>query len=203
VPDDAPPTGGSPAPEPEANGPPRQQPAEPLERPADEPASAPAPDQLEAAPAAPGRGPRNRRPARILALETLYETDVAHHPPGEVLQRRAAAQTTRPEMLAYARELLDGVLRHRQELDDIIQRRASQWPMAQMAAIDRNILRLALYECLYRSDTVPVKVAINEAVELAKLYGSESSARFINGVVGRVVGQPDDDQDSPTSRDQN
>ena len=144
-----------------------------------------------------------RRHARILALETLYETDLAHHQPGEVFRRHEAETTATPENVEYARGLLRGVLQHRQELDDIIQQRASQWPVAQMAAIDRNILRLALYECLYRSDTVPVKVAINEAIELAKTYGSDSSARFVNGVIGRVVDLPGESQDSSTSRDPN
>jgi transcription antitermination protein NusB len=134
------------------------------------------------------RGVPPRRLARVLALETLYETDLAHHRPGEVLQRRSSDSQPEPEVAEYAQELLAGVLQHRWELDDIIQARASAWPVAQMATVDRNILRLGLYESLYKRDTVPVKVAISEAVELAKLYGSDSSARFVNGVIGRVVG---------------
>lgn len=172
--------------------------------------SDPTPDQEPDGPAtdrdavhAQRRAAGGRRQARILALETLYETDVARHPPGEVFRRHESETTATPQNVEYARELLRGVLRHRQELDDIIQQRARQWPVAQMAAIDRNILRLALYECLYRSDTVPMKVAINEAIELAKTYGSDSSARFVNGVIGRVVDLPGESQDPSTSRDQN
>jgi N utilization substance protein B len=141
----------------------------------------------------------------VLALETLYETDLAHHRPGEVLQRRSSDSQPEPEVTEYAQELLAGVLQHRRELDDIIQARASAWPVAQMAAVDRNILRLGLYESLYKRDTVPVKVAISEAVELAKLYGSDSSARFVNGVIGRVVGpapvETEKPQASPGSND--
>jgi N utilization substance protein B len=150
------------------------------------------------------RGAPPRRRARVLAFETLYETDLAHHRPGEVLHRRAVDLQPQPEVAEYAQELLAGVLEHRHELDDIIQARASAWPVAQMAAVDRNILRLGLYECLYKRDTVPVKVAISEAVELAKLYGSDSSARFVNGVLGRVVGPtPGDTEDPTASQDQN
>jgi N utilization substance protein B len=134
-----------------------------------------------------------RRKARVLALETLYETELARHPPGEVLGRRSADLQPEPAVAEYARELLAGILQHRRELDDIIQTRASAWPVAQMAAVDRNILRLGLYESLYKRDTVPLKVAISEAVELAKLYGGESSARFVNGVLGREVGSGHED----------
>jgi N utilization substance protein B len=94
---------------------------------------------------------------------------------------------------AYARELVGGVLRERPELDRIIQERAPTWPLRQMAATDRTILRLGLYECRYKRGIVPVKVAINEAIELAKLYGGESSPRFVNGVLGQLA----DDDESP------
>jgi N utilization substance protein B len=131
---------------------------------------------------------QGRRQARILALETLYETDLAHHHPSEVLQRRSAVLQPDAEVADYARELLAGILRHRRELDDIIQARASAWPVAQMSPVDRNVLRLGLYESLYKRDTVPLKAAINEAVELAKVYGGDNTARLVNGVLGREVG---------------
>jgi N utilization substance protein B len=118
----------------------------------------------------------------------LYEVDVAHHPPGEVLERLMATEPADPKVAAYARELVAGVLRHRVELDQFIQERAPTWPLRQMAAVDRTILRLGLYECRHKHGIVPVKVAINEAIELAKLYGGESSPRFVNGVLGRLVG---------------
>ena len=134
----------------------------------------------------------------MLALETLYETDLAHHRPGEVLQRRMADLKSEPEVADYARDLLAGVLQHRRELDEIIQARASAFPLSEMLVVERNILRLGLYESLHKRDTVPLKVAINEAVELAKLYGSEKSSRFVNGVLGRAVGSaPEDSEHGP------
>jgi N utilization substance protein B len=142
---------------------------------------------------------QRRRQARVLALETLYETDLAHHQPGEVLRRRNADFQPEPEVAEYARGLLAGVLQHRQELDDIIQRRATAFPVQQMPTLDRNILRLGLYEALHMRDTVPLKVAINEAIELAKLYGGESSARFVNGVIGREVGSKLGEPESPSA----
>lgn len=138
-----------------------------------------------------GQGSRmqTRRQARVLAFQTLYEVDVARHPPGEVLHRLAEEQQAPADAADYARELVAGVLQRRRELDEIIQERAPAWPLAQMSAVDRNILRLGLFEVLYQRDKVPVRAAINEAVELAKIYGSDSSARFVNGVLGRAVEQ--------------
>jgi N utilization substance protein B len=153
----------------------------------------------EAAPAeASSRGPRGgRREARILAFKVLYEVDVARHPPGEVLERLLGAEPAEPKVAAYARELIGGVLRERRELDRTIQERAPSWPLRQMAAVDRTILRLGLYECLYKRGIVPVKVAINEAIELAKLYGGDSSPRFVNGVLGRLATDARDAPDPP------
>jgi N utilization substance protein B len=87
----------------------------------------------------------------------------------------------------YAGELVHGVLAHRSDIDAVIQERAASWPLSQMSAIDRNVLRIGLYESRYGNAKVPIKAAINEAVELAKLFGSETSAKFVNGVLGRAV----------------
>jgi N utilization substance protein B len=89
-------------------------------------------------------------------------------------------------VLAASKTLLQGLLEKRQELDKLIQTYAPAWPVHLLAPIDRNILRIALYELLYHTET-PAKTAINEAVELAKVFGSESSARFVNGVLGTVM----------------
>jgi N utilization substance protein B len=91
------------------------------------------------------------------------------------------------EVTTYARDLIGGILRHRVELDREIQERAPAWPLRQMSAVDRTILRLGLYECRFQHGIVPLKVAINEAIELAKLFGSESLPRFVNGVLGSAV----------------
>lgn len=135
------------------------------------------------------RGIHGRRAARTVALQTLYEVDSTGHRPEEVLARRIAEDGLGPDSAKYAEELVKGVLQHLPRIDDLIQRAAPAWPFAQMAAIDRNIIRIALYEALFRPERVPFKVAVNEAVELAKQFGSESSGRFVNGVVGRIVTQ--------------
>ena len=130
---------------------------------------------------------KERRRARVLAFQTLYEVDVARHPPGEVLRRFAGEQPASEEFAAYAREIVGGVLQHRAELDHVIHERAPAWPLAQMSAVDRNILRIGLFECMHRRDTVAPKTAINDSIELAKMFGSESSPRFVNGVLAGVV----------------
>jgi transcription antitermination protein NusB len=152
--------------------------------------------------ARPARGWGSRRLARILAFQVLYEVDLAHHQPGSVLTRLVTMDLgltgdlddgdyvhgpLDPEVDAYARELIGGVLRQRAEIDREIQQRAPAWPLRQMSVVDRTILRLGLYECRFQHGIVPVKVAINEAIELAKLFGSESLPRFVNGVLGSAV----------------
>ena len=138
----------------------------------------------------------DRRLGRALAFQALYEMDMGHHSPAQVLERLSqsfaeAAGPYAPDVLNdathYAQELVRGVLANRAAIDGTIQQRAPLWPLAQMSAVDRNVLRIGLYESLYGNATVPVRTAINEAVELAKLFGSETSAKFVNGVLGRAV----------------
>jgi transcription antitermination protein NusB len=150
----------------------------------------------------PASGWTGRRQSRILAFQVLYEVDQAHHQPGSVLSRFASMDLgltgeledrdyvhgpLPPDVEAYARELIGGILRQREEIDREIQLRAPAWPLRQMSAVDRTILRLGLYECRFQHGIVPVKVAINEAIELAKLFGSESLPRFVNGVLGSAI----------------
>ena len=129
--------------------------------------------------------PGIRRQARMIALQTLYEYDIANHAPTEILQRHAEERNLHPKVIEYAQELVLGVRDHLAEIDAHIQSAAREWPLQQMARIDKNILRLAIYEILF-NNTVPAKAAINEAVELAKSFGSETSSRFINGVLGTI-----------------
>jgi N utilization substance protein B len=139
----------------------------------------------------------DRRLGRALAFQALYEMDQGRHPPAQVLRRLAeafedpATSPYPPEVMraatGYAQELVRGVLANRTAIDGVIQQRAPLWPLAQMSAVDRNVLRIGLYESLYGGATVPLRTAINEAVELAKLFGSETSAKFVNGVLGRAV----------------
>jgi transcription antitermination protein NusB len=130
---------------------------------------------------------RSRRSARMTALRTLYEVDATGHAPQDVLDRRVEEDSIDEEAAQYAKDLVEGVLQHVEAIDDGIKSAAPAWPFSQMARIDRNIIRIALFETLYRPERIPFRVAVNEAVELAKLFGSESSSRFVNGVVGRVV----------------
>jgi transcription antitermination protein NusB len=127
-----------------------------------------------------------RHESRTLALKVLYEADVARHDPSVVLDRQLASSELEVENQVFVRALVEGTEANKAEADEIIARLAPAYPVAQLAPIDRNILRLAIYELLH-DNNVPVKVAINEAVELAKDFGSDSSAKFINGVLSSVA----------------
>lgn len=127
-----------------------------------------------------------RRQARVVALQALFEVDSVNHPPELVLTQRLEEKPLPADAEAFARQLVQGVLTHRPDLDRIIAEIAPDWPVEQMAIIDRNILRIAIYEITIDGQT-PIKVAINEAVELAKLFGSDSSRRFVNGVLGTLA----------------
>jgi transcription antitermination protein NusB len=127
-----------------------------------------------------------RRLARELALQALYEIDLVGHAPALVLHDRVGTIVdANPRVESYARSLVEGILSVVEQLDGYIQTHAPEWPIDQVAVIDRNLLRMALYE--FTVGHVPVKVAINEAVELAKVYGADSTPRFVNGVLGALV----------------
>jgi N utilization substance protein B len=126
-----------------------------------------------------------RRKARIIALKALYELDSVGHDLPEILARLLEENPVPADVAAFVQELVSGVLEHREEIDAVIRQKAPAWPLEQVAVIDRNILRLAIYEILI-NNRVPVRAAINEAVELAKSFGGESSPKFINGVLGSV-----------------
>ena len=128
--------------------------------------------------------PRTR--ARGIALQVLYEVDIAGHPPGQVLEERLIEGSMEDNLVAFASQIVSGILPIINRLDTIIARHAPEWPLDQVATIDRNILRIALWEIAVSKQT-PIKVAINEAVELSKLFGSESTPRFVNGVLGSLV----------------
>lgn len=129
--------------------------------------------------------PGRRRRARILALQTLYEADTTDHDAQETLNRLLAEAPVPDEIAAFARELVTDTISQREYIDGIIAEVAVAWPVEQMAPVDRNILRLAILEILLKNST-PLRAAINEAVELAKTFGSDNSARFVNGVLGSV-----------------
>jgi N utilization substance protein B len=127
-----------------------------------------------------------RRKSRKTALQTLYELDCTKHKAKEALARLRAGETLPQEALGFSEELVKGVLQNKSELDALIKKFAPAFPVEQMSIIDRNILRLAIFEILF-NDKTPFKVAINEAIELAKEFGSDSSPRLINGVLGSIT----------------
>jgi len=128
-----------------------------------------------------------RRKARALALKALYEVDSTGHEVGEVVTHLLAEGGLSAENGAFVCGLVSGVIQNKEKIDLNIQNFASAWPIEQIPVVDRNILRLAIFEILL-DNKVPVKVAINEAVELAKTFGSDNSSRFVNGVLGSVSG---------------
>jgi N utilization substance protein B len=140
----------------------------------------------------------DRQLARRLAVQALFEVDSVGHLPGDVVDARLAnpdpnesgddpAVAVSAEAAAFLRQLVAGVITNRPALDNIIARYAPDWPVDQLAIIDRNVLRLALYEIGCRQLQTPPKVVINEAVELAKRFGSDNSPRFVNGVLGSAL----------------
>jgi len=128
--------------------------------------------------------PRTR--ARSIALQALYEIDLAGHPPELVIAERLSESPMEDNLGDFARNIVLGIIPIVHELDQIIAKHAPEWPLNQVAIIDRNIMRIALWEIAVSNQT-PLKVAINEAVELGKMYGSESTPRFVNGVLGSLA----------------
>lgn len=135
---------------------------------------------------------KSRTRARALALQVLYEVDMTNHRPGDVLAQRLddeygqGQDKLSQELVEFAHQIIFGVYPLAPKMDDVIAEYAPEWPFDQIAAIDRNILRIAVWEFSI-SGITPLKVAINEAVELAKLYGSDTAPRFINGVLGSLA----------------
>ena len=130
---------------------------------------------------------RKRRRARGLALQALYEIDSVGHSVDQVIERYIEENDTlKDETADFFRTLVQQTLKSRNTLDKLISDHAPEWPVDELAIIDRSILRIALWE-LVLSENTPLKVAINEAVELAKRFGSNSAPRFVNGVLGALV----------------
>jgi N utilization substance protein B len=129
---------------------------------------------------------KSRTKARSIALQVLYEIDLTSHEPGQALMERLVEDPLEMSLAEFSRQIVFGVMPLTQKLDDFIAQHAPEWPLDQVAAIDRNILRIALWEFAVSGST-PIKVAINEAIELAKLFGSDSTPRFVNGVLGSLA----------------
>jgi transcription antitermination protein NusB len=127
-----------------------------------------------------------RRQAREIALQALYEIDSSGHPSKQTLQHLIEVENLSAEGAEFATGIVQGVLNAHDALDKIIAKHAPDYPVDQLAVVDRNVLRIALYELQFNAD-VPIKVAVNEAVELAKTFGSDTAPRFVNGVLGAFL----------------
>jgi len=126
-----------------------------------------------------------RHKARMIALQALYEVDAVARKPEAVTERLLREVELSEENKEFVRGLVNGTINNRGKIDRSIHKYAPAWPVDQIAIIDRNILRLAIYEILF-DNKVPPKVAVSEAVELAKAFGSDKSSKFVNGVLGAV-----------------
>ena len=141
-----------------------------------------------------------RHQARILALQALYEHDLTGHDDDEIHDRLSTDDDVPPVVRDYAATVFGGVMQRLEPIDALIGEAAPAFPVSQLPAIDRNVLRIAVYELMEQRRTVPVRVAINEAIEIAKNYGSENSGKFVHGVLGTISRKfPDDD--SPKHKD--
>ncbi len=126
-----------------------------------------------------------RRRAREVALKVLFQVDLVNADPFTVFDYLLAENPLSDEMAAFSRSLIKGTLEHQTEIDDYIKRCSVEWNLSRMAGVDRNILRMGIYEILYQK--TPINVAINEAIELARTYSHEDAPRFINGILGRIA----------------
>ena len=140
-------------------------------------------------------------------MQSLYEWDFRGRKMEElpvIVERNIKEFASGLEETDFIHQLVDGTIKHVDQIDKIIEKAAPQWPLNQVAVVDRNVLRIGLYELLFgKRDEVPPKVAINEAIELAKSFGGETSGKFVNGVLGTVyreIGEPGKD-DAPPAKD--
>jgi N utilization substance protein B len=134
---------------------------------------------------------KSRTKARAIALQALFEYDLTGHPLGAILVNRYQEDSQESKSIKFTEEIVFGVYPMISKLDEIIAHYAPEWPLDQIASIDRNIIRISLWEFAVKKCT-PIKVAINEAVELGKIYGSDSTPRFVNGVLGSLVSKYDE-----------
>jgi len=134
---------------------------------------------------------KSRTKARSIALQVLFEMDMTSHPPGVILEERLVDESIDTNLEDFTRQIVNGIVPIILKLDGYIAKYAPEWPLDQVAVIDRNILRIAVWEFAV-AECTPVKVAINEAIELAKIFGSDSTPRFVNGVLGSLANRQDD-----------
>jgi N utilization substance protein B len=133
----------------------------------------------------------DRRRSREMALQVLYQMEHGNVDAEEALDLFADNFDAPPRQLDYTRNLVIGISKHAPEIDDALSNVSRRWKLKRMARVDRNILRLAAYEIMFSQGKVPVKVAINEAVELAKRFGGDESPSFVNAVLDNLLGAQD------------
>ncbi|MDD5290108.1 MAG: transcription antitermination factor NusB [Patescibacteria group bacterium] len=133
----------------------------------------------------------NRHLSRTIAMQTLYEWDFNHHSEklNEVLTYNIKEQAAGLEDISFVESLVKGVVKNIKAIDEIIIKFAPEWPLDKITVVDRNVLRLGIYELKFAASDVPPKVVINEAIEMAKTFGGESSGKFVNGVLGAIYGE--------------
>lgn len=127
----------------------------------------------------------NRRRSRELAMQALFYVDMRQNKSEEILDLYLQSFTPSKKVLPFFLELVNGVIREKDQIDTMIERFSSNWKMSRMSCVDRNIMRIAVYEMLYCSD-IPLKVSINEAIDVGKKFGTEESGAFINGILDSV-----------------
>jgi N utilization substance protein B len=127
----------------------------------------------------------NRRRSRELAMQALFYVDMRQNKSKEILDLYLQSFTPAKKVLPFFLELVNGVIRERDQIDTMIKRFSSNWKMSRMSCVDRNIMRIAVYEMLYCGD-IPLKVSINEAIDVGKKFGTEESGAFINGILDSV-----------------
>jgi len=131
----------------------------------------------------------SRRQARELALQVLFQVEIGRAQPEAAMQYAARQRPFNEDDLAFAGKIVRGTLENLPAIDGVISRVSHDWELSRMAAVDRNIIRLALFEIFYCPE-IPPAVSADEAVELAKVYGGDDSSRFINGIIGKVIRDP-------------
>jgi N utilization substance protein B len=127
-----------------------------------------------------------RRKAREAALQILYQVDLSKLDPKEAMQLFWKNHSSIPEVEEFAYQIVEGVVRNRLEIDRLVEQHSTHWKLSRMTCVDRNILRIAVYELMYCHD-IPASVSLNEAIEIGKKFGTEDSGSFINGVLDNIA----------------
>jgi N utilization substance protein B len=132
--------------------------------------------------------PASRRQSRELALQVLFQQEFSPHLPFAEGLAAFRGNFDAPESVwEYATQILEGITTHKAAIDEMLQKNTAHWSVQRMAPVDRNLMRIAIYELIFSGEEVPPKVAINEAIEISKKYGSSDSAAFINGILDQIL----------------